>query len=441
MQTAPQTDHPTGQRRRGERGVALITTLLISTMLLTAGGALILTTSMSGTNAVSATSEMHAYYAAEAGLQRALDVLRFNVPAPAGALPGPDGTTKASFRNVAGTNLGKWLQLPCANPTRCGMIGATPVMRVGTRGAFSIAVSDPDNVPPPRLPKRLRVLVTGYGPNGALKVLDTMIVQSGLWGFTAPSTVTLIGSADPLDTTQLALSTGSSSQVRYSGVDAARPGDPGYDPARAGDRPVFSTTLPAVDDVLAGIERPQHTEGTPVSPLGDGMNGTLPTPEWLSSAENARLFVDQMRGVARPNVDVNGNPVDTPTDRYFTSAMQPPSTNVRGMTFIEGNATLGPNDQGSGILVVTGTLTLSGTTDFNGLILVLGDGIVQRSGTGNGTIMGGMVVARFGPTGDFEAPSFITSGGGSSRFQYNSAIINSALSSVPSYTVAGVVEK
>lgn len=441
MRTAPQTDHPTGQRRHGERGVALITTLLISTMLLTAGGALILTTSMSGTNSVSATSEMHAYYAAEAGLQRALDILRFNVPAPAGAPLGPDGTNIASFRNVAGTNLGKWLQLPCANPTRCGMIGTTPVMRVGTRGAYSIAVSDPDSIAPPNLPKRLRLRVTGYGPNGALKVLDTMIVQSGLWGFTAPSTVTLIGSSDPLDTAQLALLTGNSNQIRYSGMDAARPGDPGYDPARAGDRPVFSTTLPAVDDVIVGIERPQHTEGTPVTPLGDGTNGTLPTPEWLSSAENARLFVNQMRGTARPNVDVNGDPVDTPTDRYFTSGMQPAPVNVRGLTFIEGNATLGPNNQGSGILVVTGRLTMNGSTNFNGLILVLGEGIVERSGTGNGTIMGGMVVAKFGPTGDFEASSFITSGGGNSRFQYNSAVINSALSSVPSYMVAGVVEK
>ncbi|HEX8141533.1 MAG TPA: pilus assembly PilX N-terminal domain-containing protein [Pyrinomonadaceae bacterium] len=441
MQIAPQPYRPAGEPRRSERGAALITTLLISMMLLTAGGALILTTSMSGTNAVSATAEMHAYYAAEAGLQRALDIMRSNVPAPPGTPALADGTTIASFRNVAGTNLGTWLQLPCANVTRCGMVGATPVMRVGTRAAYSIAVSDPDNTPPPRLPKRLRVLVTGYGPNGALKVLDTMIVQSGLWGFSAPSTVTLIGSSNPLDTAQLALGTGSSIRIRYSGEDAARPGDPGYDPARAGDRPVFGTTPPAIDDVTLGIERPTQIEGVPVGALGDGTNGTVPTPEWLASVDNARLFVEQMRGTARPEVDVNGNPVDTPTDRYFTSTMQPPASNVRGITFIEGNADLGPGNQGSGILVVTGKLTMNGGTDFNGLILVMGDGIVERQGTGNGTITGGMVVARFGPTGDFEAPSFITDGGGNSRFQYNSAVINTALSSVPSFTVVGVVEK
>src|SRR3982751_6601451 len=102
MQTAPLHNRHTAARRHGERGAALITTLLISTLLLTAGGALILTTSMSGTNSLSATSEMHAYYAAEAGLQNALNVLRFNIPAPAGTAALLDGTTEASFRNAAG---------------------------------------------------------------------------------------------------------------------------------------------------------------------------------------------------------------------------------------------------------------------------------------------------------------------------------------------------
>ncbi len=441
MQTAIQSNGLTKQHRRGERGATLIMTLFISTLLLTAGGSLILTTSMSGTNPLGATAEMHAYYAAEAGLQNALDVLRNNVPAPPGTPIGLDGTTNASFRNVAGTNLGTWLQLPCADPVRCGIVGPTPVMRVGTRAAYSIVVSDPDNVAPPAIPKRLRLRVTGYGPNGALKVLEAMIVPSGLWGFSPPSTVTLIGSSNPLDIPQLTLDTGSSSRVRYSGQDSARPGDPGYDPATAGDRPVFGTTPLAVGAVNSGIQRPTHTIGTPVGALGDGMNGTLPTPEWLTDAETVRRFVEELRTAARGIDPSTGLPADAPDDRYFTSAMQPPSSNVSGVTFIEGNANLGPNNQGSGLLIVTGTLTMSGGTDFYGLILVLGEGIVNRSGTGNGTITGGMVVARFGPTGGFLAPSFTTGGGGNSTFRYNSAAVNAAVSSVPSFGVAGVVEK
>lgn len=441
MQTAPLPDRHRAMRRRSERGAALITTLLISTLLLTAGGALILTTSMSGTNSLSATSEMQAYYAAEAGLQNALNVLRLNVPAPAGTAPLLDGTTQASMRNVAGTNLGTWLQLPCANPVRCGMVNGVPVMRVGTRAAYSISVTDPDNIAPPARPSRLRLRVTGYGPNGAMKVLDAMLIETGLSGFRAPSTITMVGSSDPLTNPQATLLTGNSNVVRYSGIDTARPGDPGYDPSTAGDRPVFGTTPTAVDDIAAGIERPNQTVGDPVGTLGDGTNGTWPTPEWLTSAEATRLFLDRLRTTARPTVDADGNPVDTPTDRYFTSAAQPPASNVHGITFIEGNADLGPGNQGSGLLVVTGNLNMHGNTDFNGLILVLGGGTVNRNGGGNGTITGGLVVARFGATGDFLIPNFNTNGGGNSMIQYNSAAINTAASFVPGFAVAGVVEK
>ena len=62
--------------RTGERGAALISTLLIAALLLAAGGMLILTTSMTGTNTIDAAAEMQAYYGAEAGLQATLNVWR-----------------------------------------------------------------------------------------------------------------------------------------------------------------------------------------------------------------------------------------------------------------------------------------------------------------------------------------------------------------------------
>ena len=62
--------------KTGERGAALVSTLLIAALLLAAGGMLILTTSMTGTNTIDAAAEMQAYYAAEAGLQATLNVLR-----------------------------------------------------------------------------------------------------------------------------------------------------------------------------------------------------------------------------------------------------------------------------------------------------------------------------------------------------------------------------
>src|SRR5712691_8420159 len=61
-----------------ERGAALITVLLISVPLLMAGGALIMITSMSAANTADSAAETKAYYAAEAGGQQVLNVLRGN---------------------------------------------------------------------------------------------------------------------------------------------------------------------------------------------------------------------------------------------------------------------------------------------------------------------------------------------------------------------------
>src|SRR5712672_3402561 len=69
------------QRRPNERGAALITMLLTSILLLAAGGALIMTSALSATNATDSISETQAYYAGEAGLQATLNALRGNVSA------------------------------------------------------------------------------------------------------------------------------------------------------------------------------------------------------------------------------------------------------------------------------------------------------------------------------------------------------------------------
>ena len=91
MRSQKQT--PLSESCNGERGAALITAVLLSLLLLAAGGTLILTATMTGTTARDSTAEMQAYYAAEAGVARTLEVLRGNVQSnPAG--------TRASFRNI-----------------------------------------------------------------------------------------------------------------------------------------------------------------------------------------------------------------------------------------------------------------------------------------------------------------------------------------------------
>lgn len=80
--------------RTGERGAALVTMLLVSVLLLGAGGALIMTTTMSATNSVASTAEMQAFYVAESGMQSALNALRGN------AAPLINTSDRMSFRTA-----------------------------------------------------------------------------------------------------------------------------------------------------------------------------------------------------------------------------------------------------------------------------------------------------------------------------------------------------
>ena len=80
--------------RAGERGAALVTMLLVSILLLGAGGALIMSTMMSANNSIGSTPEMQAYYVAESGMQSALNVLRGNTQ------PLVTATDRMSFRTA-----------------------------------------------------------------------------------------------------------------------------------------------------------------------------------------------------------------------------------------------------------------------------------------------------------------------------------------------------
>ncbi len=414
-------------QRQAERGAALISVLLVSMLLLSAGGVLLLTTSMSATAPVDAAAEMQSYYAAEAGLQRTLNVLR-SKDLPAGAIP--QGQTELTFRDVAkNPTLAGWI--PADGPT----IGGAQTTLVGTN-AFSVAITDPDDTGLVKKllsilsyqPTRLNIRVTGYGPRRAKKILDMVVVRGGLAGFNAPATITIVGSDQILPPDPLTFSTGDSGAVRYTGNDAA--GGAGVS--------AFAVIIPDVLPTLAGIEKPQQVVGPPLSVLGPSspIAGIPPTPkpEWLESADNARKFMYGSDGLFdRANKE----------HRYFTEKPAVADmSNPKQITFVDGDVDLGAGDQGSGLLVVTGKLTTNGNTSFKGVILVLGEGSVERSGGGNGVISGGIVVAKFDKTsGGFEKPTFTTDGGGTSLLQYDSKAVSEAISAIPGFDVAGVVEK
>ena len=386
--------------RVSERGAALITALLVSTLLLIVGGALILTTSVAQGLAIDATSEIQAYYAAEAGVNTALNVLRGNVEsAPAG--------TRATFLNAAADpDLSTWL-------TYDGTMDGVSVVQVDDAPimGFTLDVqdADPANTPVGKQPSRLIIHSTGYGPKGSKKTME-VVVSRFIFDFSPNATVLTIGGNDGNAMTNFQI--GESEAKEYSGYDLSHPTD--Y-------IPVFGTThandLTKVGTVVAA-SKPDTVSGT--NPITQFSNSEL--PYWLRSADSSRAFLTEMQARAQTN------------GRYFTTSPAEMGTAANPkVTFVDGDATL---VEGAGLLIVTGKLTSDGNVGFKGVILVLGQGEFDRSGTGNSDLLGAIVVAKFARTWPssennvahpFLTPIFSVSGGGTGLTQYSTDAIDKAL--------------
>jgi hypothetical protein len=389
--------------RRGERGAALIMTLLVATLLLSVGGALIFTAAMSGVNASDSTTEMQAYYGAEAGLQTAINVIRGNVDSnPA--------NTKASFRNIADNpTLSKWVTYNAVAPDD------TSVVKITDDGApfiaYTIKVIDPDATPAADEPQRLLIQVRGYGPRGAVKNKE-MIINRFLYDPDVPAAITLVGAETGTSMVAADFDIGDSSPKGYTGTDST-----------AGStllKATFGFTQDAdkaIADAFfaASTKATDTTEDTPRALKLT--NGQLPS--WLRTADKTRTFLSDVETVAKDE------------GRYFTASPGKDDLGTAAnpkLTFVNGNCEI--NDNGAGMLVVTGTLTLKGDFSYAGVVLVLGTGSIIRNGGGGGGIYGGLVMAaldRNDTGGKFLAkPSFNTNGGGNSDIKYNSLNVENA---------------
>ena len=191
-------------RDKNQRGAALITVLMMSTLMLATGGALVLVTGLSNRTAIDATAERQAYYSAEAGVQDTLNVLRGNVNPQGGMAAG----STIDFRKAitaAGSNrpgdsstdarLSGWLNYnyPAAGGDRVALTADySPLNGL----AYSVQVSDPDNTPVASgQPSRLLIRVRGYGPKGAEKRME-LIIRRTTFDYTAPAMLMMRGADD-----------------------------------------------------------------------------------------------------------------------------------------------------------------------------------------------------------------------------------------------------
>jgi len=417
--------HEYYKNRAGERGAALITAVLLSLLLLAAGGTLILTSTMTGITARDSTAEMQAYYAAEAGIARTLEVLRGNVQST------PSGT-RASFKSVLCTpslwtaTAGGYVDVTAEGSTRFKVTSILDPDNQDTVTKCALATYKPD---------RLRIRVTGVGPRSSQKNMEVVVNRYTL-EYDVKATVTAPNeSGTPID-----FDLGGSNVTSTSGTDAS--GSGGTIDAFAFDNSDYNRT----NNVIDGCDPDGSNcsgSGPNVFPGNPAVLGSDNTPSFLKSVANARSFMYGSEGMKQAAINQG---------RYFASAADAMAstaglgaTNPDGVfTFVDGDLTLGPgNPTGQGTLIVTGKLTLDGNFNFNGVIMVLGAGEVYRSGGGHGNIYGAIFIGKFAATGmdsdKFGAPVFDTSGGGTSNIQYSSDAVDKA-KSVGGHAIKGVRE-
>ena len=446
---------PVKTTKTGERGAALVSTLLIAALLLAAGGMLILTTSMTGTNTIDAAAEMQAYYAAEAGLQATLNVLRGGTQPNPLFVTNPVGGVateniidfrKAHTRNTsnlatdpnsADIRLSRWLTYNYTSP------GATYQDRVAispgyplTGGAYSIQLDDPDDTPGTRPIQRLIIESTGYGPRNARKTLSMMVSANGL-NITVPAALVIRGHDNA--NTAATIDLGNSNAKTYSGVDNA-----GVDATKSSLAVSYhdlTTAQAAYADKPGTVANPKVKVldlANDPAPTGFPAGDIVETPWFLETADAARQFLVLAENLAN-SCAAPGSPCKKRGVILNSLNGIAGTTTSPQFTIVKGDCNL---DGGAGLLIVTGTLTFDGPgPNFNGLILVLGDGVLLKSGGGNRDIFGSIMVARFGAGGGFLAPTFaFTGGGGSSNLQYDSSAVLDAIV-MPGANVLGVVEK
>ena len=402
------------ENRRGEKGAALVTSILISTLLLAVAGTVILTSGMSATTSIDATAELQSYYGAESGLEAALNAIRGHV-APTGL---PSGT-KIGFRTAVDPNksnrnsdhstqarLSAWLDYGNGG-------NGDRVTPADANFSYSVVVSDPDDPNGTKraadatyVPNRLQVQSAGYGPRGSIKRME-MIVQKNSFDFEPNAMLMMRGSEDG-SVAQMTFDIGDSAAKFYTGHDNA---------TGAVGLPAFGVTngtdLSVANDAI--------TKGSTVEDVETAQVALGSLPGWLQDANSARTFLNDMQAVARS------------MGRYYPtfSGMAGSEADPK-FTFVNGNCTL---DGGAGLLIVGGDLIMNGNPNFKGVVLVLGGGSINRNGGGNGNIYGTIYVAKFArswpasenaqPHG-FQAPIFNTSGGGTADLRYDSEWVQKA---------------
>jgi hypothetical protein len=161
---------------------------------------------------------------------------------------------------------------------------------------------------------------------------------------------------------------------------------------------------------------------------------TLLVDQLRTTAQNSGRYFLNESGTGNLNVGNQQNPPGSFADGT-------------GITFCEGSCNLG--ESGGGILVVTGKLTNVGGFSFKGMIIVTGEDGWERNGSGQGQVIGNVIIAPYNKrtyvpenlSTTFLAPRYEITGGGGSDVIYSDISLTLDNTSAVSDFMLGIAEK
>ncbi len=406
---------------RSQRGMALITALMLLAFLTVVGGALLSSTTVDLKIADNYKTNAQLLFLTEAGLDAARETLRVSandLTTDMVAAAGTDTTLSASMDLATLLATDDQPLLPSSNSLRTTgqtldngsgqTIGAYHVFMRNDPAEGQTATTDANDV----------VTLVSIGTIGNATLTIAADVKKGTFP-PIPAALTLNGGIGLFDAAN-------SNLFRVDGFDSAGSGnnENAIGVISAGDDTTVTGAIPA--------NRVSNY-------TGDG--GATPDVEDVSTDLSTSL--ETVSGLE----DIVSSISDSATDTYTpgfgssTSIGDIGSASDYRVVVVNGDATFGPGT-GYGILLVRGVLTLSGNFNWNGLVLAIGQGEMHWNGGGNGEVQGGVFIAKTRDTATMSEPlgalrttrgDIIAdfNGGGGAGIIYNTSTIASANNTFP----------
>ena len=415
----------------GQRGSALIMAIVVLFLLAVTGISLLFLGESDKRMNIANVRDKRTFFIAEAGLEDAREQLRLSNLASADTTryteeittaAGADGfvnfdptTLSATYDasgNVTGfTGYGDDVPLRVLTNFNGGWYAAFLTNDAAEIGGTGGVTSKVDNN------HRAMITAIGAGPKRSIKVVQAIVEKLTLP--TPPAMITLIG---PAASPGSIYDDGTSASKRMDGDDCD--GASGYTGVPGASVPVVGTT----NGAALAQATPAANSGTYSSASGIVADVSGSAGAWQNCA-----YLHDLANIIRGSADAVFAvcPSATCTSAYWSA------TTNSSITFIDGDWTLPNGTNGKGLIWVTGTATIGGNMSFEGTLVVVGKGVLIRTGGGNGHSYGALVVANIagpdtiygnaddctGGVNGFLAPTYTISGGGTHDHIYCSQAI------------------